>query len=161
MAVYPELNDARAMARDLYSQGQSLDAIAQTLKVSVMSLLRWRQQDMEMGRPWVCADRSEEPQAQLRVLLSSQLEMHLAALMREALWPRKKGRPRYPTYEDRMLKVCRVMEHLRPDSDDLTAQLEVMRGFARFCVRTLSEDEMGPVRKAVRLFLDDLQARNQ
>ena len=132
MTVYFELNNARAVARDL-SQGLRLGAIAQTLKASVMSLLRWRQQDMEMGRPWASADRSEEPQAQLRALLSSQLEMHLAALVRDALWPRKKGRPRYPTYEDRMLKVCRVMEHLRPDSDDLTArQCGARRLFLRY-----------------------------
>jgi transposase-like protein len=59
--------------------------------------------------------------------------------------------------EDRMLKLCKVLECLRADEDDLDAQLAAMRKFARFCVRTLCEEEMTPIRKAVRLFLDELQ----
>ena len=49
MTVYFELNNARAAARDL-SQGLRLGATAQIPKVSVMSLLPWRQQDIETGR---------------------------------------------------------------------------------------------------------------
>jgi hypothetical protein len=70
MTVYFELNNARAVARDL-SQGLRLGATAQMPKASVMSLLPWRRDD-------AC--------------------------------------------ERALLKVCRVMEHLRPDSDDLTAR---------------------------------------
>ena len=56
-----------------------------------------------------------------------------------------------------MLKVCKVLEYLRAGEDDLDAQLAAMKRFAGFCIRTLSEDEMTPVRKAIRLFLDDLK----
>ena len=60
-----------------------------------------------------------------------------------------------------MLKVCRVIEHLDPDTDDPTIQLAVLKGFVNFCVRTLSEPDMPPLRKAIRLYLDDLKARHQ
>ena len=166
MTVYPESRNARAAARDSYGRGLPVDAIAQTLNVSVMSILRWRQQDMEAGMPWTGPAQpqpadpgAEEPQ--LRDLLRSQLETHLAELVRQALNAENKGRARYPTFEDRMLKVCRVIEHLNPDTDDPGIQLAVLRGFVAFCVRTLSEAEIGPVRKALRLYLDDLKARHQ
>jgi hypothetical protein len=166
MTVYPESRNARAAARDSYGRGLPVDAIAQTLNVSVMSILRWRQQDMEAGMPWTgpAQPQHADPGAaepQLRELLRSQLQTHLAELVRQALNAKNKARARYPTFEDRMLKVCRVIEHLNPDADDPMVQLKVMQGFAAFCVRTLSEQEIGPVRKAVRLFLDDLKARHQ
>ena len=56
-----------------------------------------------------------------------------------------------------MLKICRVLEHLRDDGDELTACLKAMERFGTFCARTLVEEEMTPVRKAVRLFLDELK----
>ena len=62
--------------------------------------------------------------------------------------------------EDRMLKVCKVLEFLRGEGDDIAGQLEAMDGFSDFCVRTLSEGEMTPVRKAVRLFLDELKRKH-
>jgi len=71
--------------------------------------------------------------------------------------PRKAGR----SPEGRMLDVCRVMERLHPDTDDPTIQLAVLKEFVAFCVRTLSEEDMGPLRKAIRLYLDDLKARHQ
>ena len=52
MTVSPELDNAREPARELSNQGFSLVAIARTLNVSVVSLLRWRQQDARMGRTW-------------------------------------------------------------------------------------------------------------
>jgi len=60
-----------------------------------------------------------------------------------------------------MLKVCRVIEHLDPDTEDPGVQLAVLKEFVAFCVRTLSEPDMGPLRKAIRLYLDDLKARHQ
>ena len=60
-----------------------------------------------------------------------------------------------------MLDVCRAMERLRPDTDDPTIQLAVLKGSVAFCVRTLSEPDMPPLRKAIRLYLDDLKARHQ
>ncbi len=44
-----------------------------------------------------------------------------------------KARKEHPSLEDRMLKVCRVLEHLSPDEKDLTAQLAGIRRFAAFC----------------------------
>jgi hypothetical protein len=42
MTVYPEPRNARAAARDSHGHALPVDAIAQTLNVSVMSPLRWR-----------------------------------------------------------------------------------------------------------------------
>jgi len=45
MTVYPGTHNARAAARDSHGRGLPVDAIAQTLKVSVMPPLRWRRED--------------------------------------------------------------------------------------------------------------------
>ena len=58
-----------------------------------------------------------------------------------------------------MLKVCRVLEFLR-DDDDLEAQLRTVEDFASFCMETLTEEEMRPVRKAIHMFLDKLKREN-
>ena len=59
--------------------------------------------------------------------------------------------------EERILRLCKILEALRSGEDNLRAQLDAMKGFAAFCTRTLTEEEMTPVRKAVRLFLDALK----
>lgn len=84
--------------------------------------------------------------------LARRLEERLAVLVEKS-----EASPNDPKLEDRMLKVCKVLEYLRAGEDDLDAQLAAMKRFAGFCIRTLSEDEMTPVRKAIRLFLDDLK----
>ena len=170
MTVSPETRNPRDAAREMYRQGQALDAIAQALNVSVVSLLRWRKQDASKGRFWegpkvnggTDPDKGEfsREQPDLRGILRNQLETYLAELVAEATRASKKDDPR-PTYEDRMLKVCRIIETLSPGGDDLSPQLAAMKAFATFCVRRLPESEMAPVRKAVRLFLDDLKARHQ
>ena len=60
-------------------------------------------------------------------------------------------------FQIRMLKVCRVLEHVRGDGADLDAQLEAIKRFAKFCLQNLNEEEMQHVRKAIRLFLDNLK----
>ncbi len=98
--------------------------------------------------------RPDHPE--LRDVIRKQLESYLADLVAEATRASRRSRVR-PTYEDRMVKVCRVIETLSPGEDDLSGQLHAMQAFAVFCVRTLPECEMAPVRKAVRLFLDHLK----
>ena len=148
-----DVHEARQRARQLYEQGSALDAIARSVKTPVMSVLRWRRDDETKGRQWL---RPGEPTLQEK--MRARLYRHLDVLIEAAESRRKQTRARYPTLEDRMLRVCQVIEHLAPDSDDLTAQLLALQKFAAFCVRTLSEEEMGPVRKAVRMFLDELKA---
>ena len=262
MTVSPELDNAREPARELFQQGFSLVAIARTLNVSVVSLLRWRQQDAGMGRTWSSTGISQAghpglydlqtPEDRQSAVILAQLRTHLAGLARQAMWARGKGAAQRPPVEDRMLKVCRVIEHPRapnrtpreprcasgrvaarrgdgdvlgsgtarsldaaddgprrnpqgrasfvaclcrsglahwspmrvalaswpatrsapsrprgvllgapsPATDDIMPQLVAMQRFADFCVRNLCEAEMPPVRKAVRLFLDDLKARH-
>jgi len=155
MTLLPQ-DSVRATARELYEQGLALDAIARSVKTSVVTLLRWRRDDEKQGQPWL---RPGEPAPTDKMRLK--LQQHLAALIDEAGKRKDKGRERYPTLEDRMLKTCRIIENLTPDTDDPAVQLAVLKRFAVFCVHHLTEDEMGPVRKAVRLFLDDLKASHQ
>jgi len=148
-----DVHGARQRARQLYEQGSALDAIARSVKTSVMSVLRWRRHDQARGAPWLRAGELT-PQERMR----ARLYRHLEVLIDAAESRRKQTRARYPTLEDRMLRVCQVIEHLGPDAEDLTAQLRAMERFAAFCPGALCEEEMGPVRKAVRMFLDHLKA---
>ncbi|MGD2176013.1 MAG: DUF1804 family protein [Candidatus Brocadiaceae bacterium] len=149
-----EKNDeeVRARARDLYFQNSTLDAIARSLEVSVMSLLRWRRDARLAGRPWRRANEPE-PEEEMR----RKLREVLMRLVDEA-HEREGDRPQeHPCLEDRMLKICRVLEHVRPDAEDLTAQLKGLKRFAGWCLRNLREDQMGPVRHAVRRFVDEMR----
>jgi len=148
-----DVHGARQRARQLYEQGSALDAIARSVKTPVMSVLRWHRDDEAKGLQWL---RPGEPTFEQK--MRARLYRHLEVLLRAAETRKKQARAPYPTLEDRMLKVCQVIKHLSPDCDDLMAQLLAMKEFADFCVRTLSEEEMGPVRKAVRMFLDELKA---
>ena len=42
-----DVHEARQRARQLYEQGLALDAIARSVKTSVMSVLRWRRKQNE------------------------------------------------------------------------------------------------------------------
>ena len=117
MTVYFELNNARAAARDL-SQGLRLGATAQTLKASVMSLLPWRQQDIETGRAYSadatlrhCSAKATQCEAESRASLRS---------TRAA--PAAKAGRQHANPQSRTLVASRVIECSRPDTDDLTAR---------------------------------------
>lgn len=166
-------------ARALYAEGASKPVIAEALKVPLRTVQRWAQQDAKAGRPWqrgpseprmpagrrpplAEAPRSDdagkpsradnqEPRS-LTDRLCRRLEERL-----EGLIEKSEGKKPDPRLEDRMLKICKVLEYLRGEDNDLSAQLRAMKRFATFCVQTLSEEEMTPVRKATRLFLEDLK----
>jgi hypothetical protein len=103
-------------------------------------------------RPHIVArpPRPRTPEAAAR--LARRLEGRLAVLIEQS-----EAAPDDPKLEDRMLKICKVLEYLRAGEDDLDAQMAAMKRFVSFCVRNLSEAEMPPVRKALRLFLDHLK----
>jgi hypothetical protein len=166
MTVYSGPHNARSVVRDSDGRVLPVTPLSRRLPPSVMSPSGGVKQDREAGMPWTRPEQaqpagSEAPGTDLRPRLRSQLEAHLARLVRQTLNADKRGRPRGPALEDRMLKVCRVIEHFDPDTDDPTVQLAVLKGSVAFCVRTLSEPEMPPLRKALRLYLDDLKARHQ
>jgi hypothetical protein len=151
-------------ARALYAGGATKPVIAEALGVSLRTIQKWAREDAMAGQAWGREGATGSPNAVPPVPeLSSQdnttsadqlcrkLEERLARLI-EAGDPAKDAR-----LEDRMLKLCKVLESLRASQDDVAPQLEAMKRFASFCVRTLSEDEMSPVRKAIRLFLEDLR----
>lgn len=152
-------------ARALYGEGLGKTVIAESLGVAASTVRRWARQDAQAGRPWQRGGQSPpapdptppaagaRPGHQCRAdRLCRRLEERLERLIEEAEAAGDGAR-----LEDRMLKVCRVLEHLRGDHDELRAQLEAMKRFASFCTRTLTEGEMAPVRKAVRLFLEHLR----
>jgi len=66
-----------------------------------------------------------------------------------------------PRAEDRMLKICRVMDLLRADADDPGVQLAALERFAAWCLRNLSDAEMAPVRRAVHRFMDQLRREHE
>ena len=70
-------------------------------------------------------------------------------------------RAQHANPQSRILVAWKVIEYLSPDTDDLTARLEGIKGFAAFCVRTVSEQKMDSVQKAVRSCLNDLEGRRK
>ena len=152
-------------ARALYAEGASCEVIAEALGVSPRTVRRWARQEHEAGRPWrrrAESDPSEthdhedhgRPDAgndSLTRRLCCRLEERLERLVEQSELADEGGR-----LEDRMLKVCRVLDSLRA-GDELTGKLEAMKRFAAFCVGTLPDAEMTPVRKAIRLFIEELR----
>jgi transposase-like protein len=82
------------------------------------------------------------------------LEQRLGSLMAQGTDAEQSGR-----VEDRMLKICRIIEFLR-SGDEIGSRLQAMHEFARFCIGTLSESEMQPVRMAITRYLDKLKEEN-
>ena len=152
-------------ARALFAEGASKRTIAVALGVSASTVRRWAREDAAAGERW-----SREPPQQLAEVpahcpaqdcdaagsladgLCRRLEARLERLLEE-----KGDDVASSRLEDHMLKICKLLELLRSDTGDLQAQLTAMKSFAAFCVRNLPEDEMTPVRRAVRLFLDELR----
>jgi len=147
-------------ARALYAEGSTYDVIAESLGVSARTVRRWAAQDRAAGRPWrrdaerasstsrPSLPRGEGSAEALRARLRERLDYLVA---------QSELNPDDAKLDDRMLKLCRVLEHLHKEAADVDAQLEALERFTRFCLQNLSEDEMDPVRKAVRLFLDNLK----
>jgi transposase-like protein len=79
------------------------------------------------------------------------LEARLSDLVDQTLDAEQSGR-----IEDRMLKICRIIEFLR-GGDELGATLRAMKDFAAFCIRLLPESEMRIVRMVIARFLDKLK----
>jgi transposase len=156
----PSRKQRLAEARALYAEGATYAVIAEALGVSPRTVRRWARREREAGRPWQrgggtespprpsAPSRSDEP---LSRRLCCKLEERLARLVEQSELADEDAR-----LEDRMLKICRVLDSLRA-GDELTARLEAIKRFAAFCVRTLPDEEMTPVRKAIRLFIEELR----
>jgi hypothetical protein len=84
------------------------------------------------------------------------LEEHFHKVVQD-LSPEEKG---YKS-EDRALKVTKLIAFMEERADRTEASLRAMAGFVRFCLRELTEEEMQPVRKAVRMFTEELRRSNQ
>jgi transposase len=154
-------------ARALYAAGSDDGVIAASLNVSETTIRRWAREDEQAGEPWLRdggpdgptrrpSDRTHpRPRTRTRAgtdALCRQLQDRLERLIQRSEEDLDDAK-----IEERMLKVCRVLESLRGEAADLDAQLELTKRFAAFCMRNLSEQEMDPVRKAIRLFVDNLR----
>jgi hypothetical protein len=137
-------------ARALHREGVPATGIASSLGVSRRTIDRWRASDEGMGNSWD-AGQTESPSRRLRRRVEERL-LVLADAM--------DGDEHDLKLEDRMLKLCRVLDHLPTDEADIDSQFAWIRQFVTFCLHNLTEDEMPPIRRAVRLFLDDLKERN-
>jgi hypothetical protein len=155
-------------ARVLYEAGATTETIATSACVSPSTIRRWARKAKAAGAPWQRQASTPPRRSQASVPpaaarpdtpatagdLRTLLEQRLADLVQRSI-----QEPDKPGAEDRMLKVCKVLEFLR-GADDLEARLRGMKDFAGFCVQTLTEDEMPPVRKAIHMFLDKLKREN-
>ncbi len=144
-----EREDKAPEARALYAAGATKAVITKSLDVARSTITHWSKQDAAAGRPW---ERDAEPMERGR--LRALLEQRLADLAKQDDGTDAKAAA---ASEDRMLKICRVLDHLQDEGSQLDALVDATLRFAKFCRRNLSEDEMGPVRKAVRLFVEHLK----
>jgi len=144
-------------ARTLAAEGVARPEIAAALDVAPSTIYRWANRDAEAGRPW---DETGPPPAPAVTTppptnadrLYRRLQERLERLIDESDIDAKST-----GLENRMLKLCKVLDHLREDRDDLQGQLTAMKRFGSFCARHLPEEQMSPVRKAIRMFLDELK----
>jgi transposase len=145
--------DLLPQARALYSAGADKDVIAEAIGVSRRTVRRWAKQDADEGRPWRRgqAPLQEGPAPGRRARLRGRLEARLERLIEEG-----EIDPDGTRLEDRMLKICRVLDHLQ-EEDDLSAWLRAMERFAAFCTRTRSEAELEPIRRAVSEWMSHLK----
>lgn len=151
-------------AQALRDAGASTNEIAESLGVPPGTVRRWLSGEAGKHAPGTDGLR-RKLEARLKELIEESEPQPQAAGSDETKTGKGKGdeakagksKSDEAKVEDRMLKLCKVLEFLREDEDDITPQLDAMKRFASFCVRTLTEDEMPPVRKAVRLFLDNLK----
>ncbi len=144
-----EREDKAPEARALYAAGATKAVIARSLDVARSTITHWSKQDADAGRPW---ERDAEPMQRGR--LRALLEQRLADLAKQDDGTDAKAAA---ASEDRMLKICRVLDHLDDESDDLDSCFNAMERFGGFCVRNLSEADMDRVRRAITLFLDELR----
>jgi len=152
----PRKHKLLPQARALYQQGLTQKEVAAALGVVERTIARWSSEDRALGRPWTRAtddDVGIEVPESAADRVYRRLERRLEELIGEGADPEGQD----AAAEDRALKVCRVMEFLRRERDELSAQLEAMRRFASFCVSNLSEEEMLAVRKAVCMFIEEMR----
>ena len=143
-------------ARALYAAGSDEDAIAASLSVSVTTVRRWAREDERAGEPWTRDGKPMTRPSRRARNSADSLRRRLQERL-ERLIERSEDDMDDAKIEERMLKVCRVLEALRGDTADLDAQLELTKRFAAFCMRNLTDEEMEPLRKAIRLFMDNLR----
>jgi len=147
----------RDQARALRRQGSSMAVIGEALGVTDRTVRRWAKDDADAGRPWRWGkgvDFIPTPE-HFTDRMCSQLMERLARLIEAGDDPEHAEDA--ARLEDRMLKVCRVLEHLKSDHIDLEQQLVGLKRFAAFCMRNMTEQEMEPVRRAIRQFLDEMR----
>lgn len=157
-------------ARVLWAEGLTKAEVARALSVSLRTIRRWAKQDRDAGNPWRRGSElapEPEPAEDELPLVSGSSEDDLVERIYTKLQERlvklvesdeEESDPK--RLEDRMLKICRVLKELREDRDVIGQQIDAVHSFGAYCLRTLSEDEMQHVRRAIRLFLDDLKREN-
>lgn len=156
---HDDKEDRKRRARDLFARGLAKTEIAREMGVSPSTVYRWAREDREDGNPWSrraapCQRASRQPESPApdRDRLRRRLHARLQALVERA-----EREPDEAKLEQRMLKLCRVLEHLQPEASDPKAQLEALDRFATFCAQNLCEDELDPVRRALRIYMDHLK----
>jgi len=134
------------MAEILRAEGRTYDEIAEQIGIASKTVARWFQiEQARRNRP-------------LTQRLSEQLEARLEKLFEDE--ESKDEQKHDPKFADRALKLCKLIEALRAGPDEISASLIAIMRFIRFCLITLTEEEMQPIRRAVALFIDDLKQEN-
>jgi transcriptional regulator with XRE-family HTH domain len=139
-------------ARELYADGLSQAEVADVLGVATNTVQRWSaEDDVDWG-----ALRKERAGTRPHAVLRT-LKRRFARLAVEAREASSGGR-RVP--EDRLLKILKVIDKYTDLTAGVAGRLEAIEDFLRFCVDRLPEEEVSPVRGAVRRYVNHIRREN-
>ena len=154
----PKKDKLLSSARRLYADGLSTSEVADALGTCQSTISRWKRSDKERGRDW------EEEREQRRLCrpdhVMNALDKRFGRMVAEIESTGGDESVLKSRYEERLLKLLKVIDLYRDIQGDPAAALSVMEGFVRFCVRSFPEDKLEPIREAVESYLRHLKRKD-
>lgn len=154
----PKKDKLLSRARRLYADGLSLSEVAEALGVSRSTVSRWKRDERDRGRDWDEERRQRRMSRPDRVM--NALDKRFGRMVAELESEGGDESVLKSRYEERLLKLLKVIDLYRDIQGDPAAALSVMEGFVRFCVRNFPEDKLEPIREAVESYLGHLKRKD-
>ena len=145
-------------ARRLYAEGLSISEVADALGTSNSTISRWKQDQKKRGRDWEEERRLRRLSRPERVM--NALDKRFGRMVAEIESTGGDESVLKSRYEERLLKLLKVIDLYRDIQGDPAAALSVMEGFVRFCVRSFPEEKLEPIREAVESYLRHLKRKD-